>query len=184
MRITTEVFRDELSVLECADLSALWYDLSSALRARTKAPTSRRTPRRRSNVWIKEPKLSTLLTPLLCKTNPEKGGDFMSVKDTGGDVASSQRPRSPRVPVEFALDVEGTDAAGKSFQATAKAVKISRAGATLLIDVDVAVGSTVKLVPPFGGKLNAEVNGSWVDDIDGNRRIGVKLLDANGWFAE
>ena len=36
----------------------------------------------------------------------------------------------------------------------------------------------------FGGKLDAEVNGSWIDDIDGNRRIGVKLLDANGWFAE
>jgi len=107
----------------------------------------------------------------------------MSEKEPRGDVAS-QRPRSPRVPVEFALDVEGTDASGKSFQAKAKAVKISRGGATLLIDIDVAVGSTVKLVPPFGGKLNAEVNGSWIDDIDGNRRIGVKLLDANGWFAE
>ena len=95
---------------------------------------------------------------------------------------SSQRPRSPRVPVEFALDVEGTDASGKSFQA--KATKISRGGATLLIDVDVPVGSTVQLVAPFGGKLTAEVNGSWIDDIDGNRRIGVKLLDANGWFAE
>jgi hypothetical protein len=108
----------------------------------------------------------------------------MSEKDPRGDVASSQRPRSPRVPVEFALEVEGTDAAGESFQAKAKATKISRGGATLLLDVDVAVGSTVKLVPPFGGKLTAEVNGSWIDDIDGNRRIGVKLLDANGWFAE
>jgi len=99
-------------------------------------------------------------------------------------MTETQRPRSPRVPVEFALDVEGTDATGHAFQATAKAVKISRGGATLLIDVDVVVGSTVKLVPPFGGKLDAEVNGSWIDDIDGNRRIGVKLLDANGWFAE
>ncbi len=97
---------------------------------------------------------------------------------------SSQRPRSPRVPVEFALDVEGTDATGKTFQSKAKAVKISHGGATLLIDVDVPLGSTVKLVPAFGGKLTAEVNGSWIDDIDGNRRIGVKLLDANGWFAE
>lgn len=102
----------------------------------------------------------------------------MSEKDT------SQRPRSPRVPVEFTLDVEGTDSDGNPFQATAKAVKISRGGATLLMDVDVAVGSTVKLAPPFGGKLEAEVNGSWIDDIDGNRRVGVKLLDANGWFAE
>ena len=97
---------------------------------------------------------------------------------------SSQRPRSPRVPVEFAVDVEGTDASGKSFQVQAKATKISRGGATLLIDVDVPMGSTVELTPASGGKLKAEVNGSWIDDIDGDRRIGVKLLDAHGWFAE
>ena len=64
------------------------------------------------------------------------------------------------------------------------ATKISRGGATIVIDVDVPVGAVVQLVPPFGGKLEAEVNGSWTDDIDGNRRIGVKLLDENGWFAE
>jgi len=108
----------------------------------------------------------------------------MSEKDLRSDVASSQRPRSPRVPVEFDLDVEGTDASGQSFQAKAKATKISRGGATLLVDVDVTDGSTVQLAPQSGGKLMAEVNGSWIDDIDGNRRIGVKLLNANGWFAE
>jgi hypothetical protein len=53
---------------------------------------------------------------------------------------TSQRPRSPRIPVDFALDVEGTDASGNSFQTKAKATKISRGGATLLMDVDVAVG--------------------------------------------
>lgn len=108
----------------------------------------------------------------------------MTEKDPRGEAASSQRPRSPRVPVEFALEVEGTDRSGSPFQAKAKATKISRGGATVIIDVDVAVGSTVQLIPPFGGKLAAEVNGSWIDDIDGNRRIGVKLLDDNGWFAE
>jgi hypothetical protein len=108
----------------------------------------------------------------------------MNEKEPQGEVASSQRPRSPRVPVEFALDVEGIDASGNPFQARAMATKISRGGATIAIDVDVAVGSVVKLVPPFGGRLEAEVNGSWTDDIDGNRRIGVKLLDSNGWFAE
>jgi len=35
--------------------------------------------------------------------------------------------------------------------------------------------------PPNWHAFWAEVNGSWIDD---NRRIGVKLLDANGWFAE
>ena len=108
----------------------------------------------------------------------------MNEKDPQGDVATSQRPRSPRVPVEFPLEVEGTDSSGKAFQAKAMATKISRGGATIALDVDVAVGTVVKLVPPFGGKLEAQVNGSWTDDIDGNRRIGVKLLNANGWFAE
>jgi hypothetical protein len=99
-------------------------------------------------------------------------------------IASSQRPRSPRVPVEFALEVEGIDRNGQAFKAKATATKISRGGATLLIEVDVAVGAIVKLVPPFGGSLEAEVNGAWTDEIDGKRRIGVKLLDADGWFAE
>ncbi len=108
----------------------------------------------------------------------------MNEKDPRGEIASSQRPRSPRVPVEFALEVEGTDRSGQPFQAKAMATKISRGGATLVIDVDVAVGSTVRLVPPFGGKLEAEVNGSWTDDLDGTRRIGVKLLEDDGWFAE
>lgn len=100
------------------------------------------------------------------------------------DKDASQRPRSPRIPVEFDLEIEGKDVSGNAFQAKAKATKISSRGATLLIDVDVPIGSTVKLMPASGGTLTAEVNGSWVDDIDGNRRIGVKLLDDNGWFAE
>ena len=32
--------------------------------------------------------------------------------------------------------------------------------------------------------LAAEVNGSWIDDLDGTRRIGVRLLETNGWFGE
>ena len=44
----------------------------------------------------------------------------MTEKDPRGDVAS-QRPRSPRVPVEFDLSVEGADASGKVFSAKAKA---------------------------------------------------------------
>ena len=31
---------------------------------------------------------------------------------------------------------------------------------------------------------NAEVNGVWTDEIDSRQRIGVKLLDSDGWFAE
>lgn len=108
----------------------------------------------------------------------------MTEKDPRRAAAPSQRPRSPRVPVEFTLTVEGTSAAGLPFKIKAKAIKISRAGATILLDEEMTVGATVKLLPPFGRELNAEVNGAWTDPIDGRRRIGVKLLDADGWFAE
>jgi len=108
----------------------------------------------------------------------------MTEKDLRGATASSQRPRSPRVPVEFALGIEGTTAAGEAFKTQAQAIKISRAGATILLDAEVALGSIVKLTPPFGRELDAEVNGVWTDAIDGRRRIGVKLIDEDGWFAE
>ena len=95
-----------------------------------------------------------------------------------------QRPRSPRVPVEFPLKIEGTDESGKPFEVEGTAVKISHGGATIVIDIDVPVGSKVTLVQTTGAKLAAEVNGSWTDDLDGKRRIGVRLLEANGWFGE
>lgn len=108
----------------------------------------------------------------------------MTERDPRSATVPSQRPRSPRVPVEFALGVEGKTSSGESFNIQAQAIKISRAGATVLLDVDVALGSIVKLTPPFGRQLDAEVNGVWTDQLDGRRRIGVKLLDDDGWFAE
>ena len=108
----------------------------------------------------------------------------MTEKKPRGGTAPSQRPRSPRVPVEFALTVAGKTASGEAFTIQAHAVKISRAGATILLEADVALGSIVKLTPPFGRQLDAEVNGVWTDAIDGRRRIGVKLIDEDGWFAE
>jgi hypothetical protein len=108
----------------------------------------------------------------------------MNEKESRGATVPSQRPRSPRVPVEFALEVEGKTTGGASFNVRAQAIKISRAGATIILDAEVKLGSIVKLTPPFGRKLDAEVNGVWTDQLDGRRRIGVKLLDEDGWFAE
>ena len=108
----------------------------------------------------------------------------MNTKDPRGETSPSQRPRSPRVPVEFALEVEGTTTAGKSFHVKAQAIKISRSGATIILDEEVVVGSVVTLTPPFGRKLEAQVNGVWTDEMDNTQRIGVKLLDTDGWFAE
>jgi hypothetical protein len=108
----------------------------------------------------------------------------MIERDPQSATVPSQRPRSPRVPVEFALGVKGMTAAGEPFEVPAKAVKISRAGATILMDADVSVGSILQLMPPFGQELDAEVNGVWTDPLDGRRRVGVKLLDEDGWFAE
>lgn len=108
----------------------------------------------------------------------------MSEKDSRGATMPSQRPRNPRVPVEFALEVEGKTVAGQPFNVKAQAIKISRGGATIILDAEVPLGAMVKLTPPFGRELEAEVNGVWTDQIDGRRRIGVKLLDDDGWFAE
>ncbi|MFN2532539.1 MAG: PilZ domain-containing protein [Pyrinomonadaceae bacterium] len=107
----------------------------------------------------------------------------MSEKDPRGKTNSSQRPRSPRVPVEFALEVEGSDSDGNPFRVKAQAIKISRGGATIVLDVDMAVGTIVQLVPPFGQKLEAQVNGAWTDSITQRKYIGVKLLGEDGWFA-
>ncbi|MDQ3585136.1 MAG: PilZ domain-containing protein [Acidobacteriota bacterium] len=96
----------------------------------------------------------------------------------------SQRPRSPRVPVNFPVELEGQTPAGEPFQTRAEAVRVSRGGATLITEASVAMGATVRLTPPFGHALEAEVNGIWTDETDGQQRVGVKLLDPNGWFAE
>ena len=108
----------------------------------------------------------------------------MEDNERRGVAAPSQRPRSPRVPVEFSVDVEGNNLSGKPFQAKAQAIKISRGGATIVLETQVAVGSVVKLTPPFGRQLDAEVNGVWHDEVDGRQMIGVKLLAADGWFAD
>lgn len=96
----------------------------------------------------------------------------------------SQRPRSPRVPVDFKVAMEGYSPDGEPFEMDAIAVKVSRGGATLMTDASVKLGDKVRLTPPYGRTIEAEVNGIWTDATDGRQRIGVKLLAANGWFAE
>ena len=99
-------------------------------------------------------------------------------------AAPSQRPRSPRVPVDFAVELEGSSPDGEAFQVRAEAVKVSRGGATLITQAPLEIGAIVRLTPPFGRAINAEVNGVWTDQTDGKQRIGVKLLEPNGWFAD
>lgn len=108
----------------------------------------------------------------------------MSDRTNSETMPPSQRPRSPRVPVNFTVELEGDDARGKHFQVTAEAVRVSRGGATLITDVPARAGLKLRLTPPFGRALDAEVNGVWTDDADGRQRIGIRLLDPNGWFAE
>jgi PilZ domain len=100
------------------------------------------------------------------------------------EQAPAQRPRSPRVPVDFTVELEGRTRDGEPFHVQAEAVRVSRGGATLITDAAVELGTVVRLTPPFGRSIDAEVNGVWTDDADGRQRIGVKLLDAHGWFAE
>ena len=104
--------------------------------------------------------------------------------ESPGAPESSEHARSPRVPVNFSVVVEGETAGGKPFKTRASAIKVSRTGATIVIDEEVALGARIRLTPPFGGRLEADVNGVWIDEGDGRRHIGVKLLDPNGWFAK
>lgn len=99
-------------------------------------------------------------------------------------VSPPQRPRSPRVPVNFTVELEGEDASGRPFNVKAEAVRVSRGGATLITDAALETGMVVRLTPPFGRTLDAEVNGVWQDEAEGRQHIGVKLLNENGWFAE
>lgn len=96
----------------------------------------------------------------------------------------SQRPRSPRVPVDFTVELEGRNIKGELFKVQARAIKVSRGGATLVTDVPLAIGSLVQVTPPFASPLEAEVNGIWAEEAEQMPCIGIKLLHANGWFAE
>ena len=87
--------------------------------------------------------------------------DERSREDT---TPPSQRPRSPRVPVNFTVELEGEGADGTPFLITAEAVRVSRGGATLVTDAEIEEGARVRLTPPFGRALEAEVNGIWIDE--------------------
>jgi hypothetical protein len=108
----------------------------------------------------------------------------MSDETNAGDAARPQRPRSPRVPVNFTVELEGLGPEGEPFRVMAEAVRVSRGGATLVSELRVGAGTVLRLTPPFGHSLQAEVNGVWTDESDGRQHIGIKLLDPNGWFAE
>ena len=108
----------------------------------------------------------------------------MSEETKSDTTAPVQRPRSPRVPVDFAVELEGRSPEGLPFHVQAEAVKVSRGGATLITDAPLALGAVVRLTPPFGRAIDAEVNGVWTDQTDGKQRIGIKLLEPNGWFAD
>ncbi|HEX8338329.1 MAG TPA: PilZ domain-containing protein [Pyrinomonadaceae bacterium] len=106
------------------------------------------------------------------------------MSDTTKTDPPPQRPRSPRVPVNFTVELDGVDDGGRHFKVSAEAVRVSRGGATLVTDIPARVGLKVRLTPPFGRALDAEVNGVWTEGEDGRQHIGVRLLDPDGWFAE
>lgn len=66
--------------------------------------------------------------------------------------ARPQRPRSPRVPVDFAVKLSGQNPDGAPFEVAAEAVKVSRGGATLLTDAIIKVGDVVHLTPRSGAR--------------------------------
>jgi hypothetical protein len=108
----------------------------------------------------------------------------MSDETKSEKATPAQRPRSPRVPVDFTVELEGRSPEGQPFRVQAEAVRVSRGGATLITEAPLVLGAVVRLTPPFGRAIDAEVNGVWTDQTDGKQRIGIKLLEPNGWFAD
>jgi hypothetical protein len=108
----------------------------------------------------------------------------MSDEVKRGPGGKLPRPRSPRVPVAFAVGLEYRTDSGDLVESNGEAIRVSRGGATVITEIPVKLGAIIQLTPPFGRTIDAEVNGVWVDNKDGKQRIGVKLLDSNGWFAE
>ncbi len=94
-----------------------------------------------------------------------------------------QRPRSPRVPASFEVQIEGHTSNGEPFNVRARTVKVSHRGATIATDVILEPGMTILITPSFWKALEAEVTGVWVNEPDGQQHVGVKLIHASGWFA-
>ena len=108
----------------------------------------------------------------------------MNDEMTGRNDAELENRRNPRVPVNFNVEIEGRTALGKSFRTEARAVKVSCAGATLIANVIVEAGITVHITTPFGAVFEAQVNGTWVNEADGEQRVGVKLIHPPTWLSE
>jgi|SRR5262252_4837315 len=102
-------------------------------------------------------------------------------------IRSNEGPenrRNARVPVNFAVEIEGQTPHGEIFRASAKAEVVSCAGATLITDVMVERGTVLRLTAPFGSGFDAEVNGIWMNQADGRQRVGVKLIRPSTWLSD
>jgi len=92
--------------------------------------------------------------------------------------------RNARVPVNFAVEIEGQTPYGEIFRVDAKAELVSCAGATLVTDVIVEQGTALRLTAPFGSAFDAEVTGIWMNQADGRQRVGVKLIRPPTWLSD
>lgn len=108
----------------------------------------------------------------------------MNNEMTGRSDEGSINRRNPRVPVNFDVEIEGQTRRGVLFRVAAKAELVSSFGATLIADVIVESGAAVRLTTPFGAVFEAEVNGIWVNEADGQQRVGVKLIRPQTWISE
>jgi len=106
--------------------------------------------------------------------------DEMTVRSNEG----LRNRRNARVPVSFHIKIEGQTSHGDAFHVDAKAELVSCAGATLITDVIVERGAAVRLTAPFGSVFEAEVNGIWTNEADGQQRVGVKLIRPPTWLSD
>ena len=108
----------------------------------------------------------------------------MNNEMTGRRDEGLRNRRNARVPVNFDVEIEGTTHSGELFRVNAKAELVSCAGATLITDLTVEPGTAVRLTAPFGSGFEAEVNGIWTNESDGQQRVGVKLIRPSTWLSD
>lgn len=85
----------------------------------------------------------------------------MSTTATNNTPADRRRPsfrrRSQRIPLAMPVRVSGGDANGESFSFSTTATNLNRNGATIHVNRDLGIDSTVELQNSRGGRTSARI---------------------------
>jgi hypothetical protein len=92
--------------------------------------------------------------------------------------------QNPRIKMGLPLTLRAITDKGEHIHIQTETVEISRCGATVRSNHEIAVGTSVYIKMPFSDWLRAEVNGIWRDGTDKQGRIGLKLVNPRTWLGD